>query len=443
MESNSIALDITCTETAPCCLTMTVTVPAARAKSVYASTTRKFSSQIKLPGFRSGKIPAKILLGRFGEPIIEETTNKLLQDSIAEAVKEKALHLAARPVLADDQSEKKYVPDQDFSFTVNLEVFPEVVLPEYKGIQVTRNAVEVSETEVEDMIHGWLEQRSTFEKVDRPAQTNDMLKLSYHADAPEGLLADGKPNYLLKADNTWLMLREPEMLPGTSTALLGVTADSQKDVEITFPEDFRLEALKGKTFLYHFSIAEVQGQVIPQLDEKIFEEVGVKDREELYERVRTNIAAHKIQDEDEKVAGQVVEALLSGQDFAVPPTLLKQQQEQLVERQRMALLRNKVSGAELEEKIAAYESEAEQQAANSIRRSVLLQKIGKVEKIELSPEELARAIGMLAQREGVTIEVAMRKVRDSGQFEIIAQSMLERKVIDFLTKEAVVTEVKA
>ena len=83
MESNSIALDITCTETAPCCLTMTVTVPSVRAKSVYDSMARKVSGQIKLPGFRSGKIPSKILHGRFGKQIIAETSSKLLQDSVA------------------------------------------------------------------------------------------------------------------------------------------------------------------------------------------------------------------------------------------------------------------------------------------------------------------------------------------------------------------------
>ena len=442
MESNSIALDITCTETAPCCLTMTVTVPSVRAKSVYDSMARKVSGQIKLPGFRSGKIPSKILLGRFGQQIIAETTNKLLQDSVAEAVKEKGLHLAGQPVLADEAA-KQYVSGQDFTITVNLEVFPELVLPEYKGIQVTRNTVEISDTEVEEMIQGWLEQRSTFDKVDRPAQKNDMLKLSYQADAPEELLSDSKMSYLLKAENTWLMLREPEMLPGTSTALLEVSAGMQKDVEIAFPENFRIEGLKGKTFLYHFSITEVQGQVIPPLDEKIFQEVGVKDRDELYARVRENLAVRKNQEEDEKVAEQVMEALLSGQDFAVPPTMLKHQLAAMVERQRQALQRSKVAEEELKAQIAAYESEAEQQAANIIRRGILLQQIARQEKITITQAEVARVIGMLAQREGITQEVAFRQLRDNGQLDSIPVNLVESKVIDLLTKAALVTEVKA
>lgn len=442
MESNSIALDITCTETAPCCLTMTVTVPSVRAKSVYDSMARKVSGQIKLPGFRAGKIPSKILHGRFGKQIIAETSSKLLQDSVAEAVKERALHLAAQPVLADD-IEKEYVPDQDFSFAVNLEVFPKISLPEYKGIQVTRAAVEVSDTEVEEMIQNWLEQRSTFEKVERPSQKNDMLKLSYHADAPEELLSDSKLRYLLKADNTWLMLREPEMLPGTQTALLEVSAGTQKDVEITFPENFRIDTLKGKTFLYHFSITEVQGQVMPLLDEKIFQEVGVKDREELYGRVRDNIAARKKQAEDEKVNAQILSALLSGVDFAVPPTLLKHQQTDLLERRRMALQRSKIAEDELQGKIAAYESEAAQQALNTIRRSLLLQEIAQQEQISVTQTEVAQVIAMLAQREGISQEAALRKMRDNGQLEHIHVSILESKVIDLMSKAAVVTEVKA
>lgn len=442
MESNSIALDITCTETAPCCLTMTVKVPAARAKSVYDNVTKKVASQVKVPGFRSGKIPAKILNARFGNEILAETSQRLVQDFFELAAKEKGLNLATRPQLVDGDI-PEYKIGEDFSFAMHFEVFPDVVLPEYKGIQVTQNAIVVSDSEVEDALNGWLEQRSTFEKVERPAQKNDMLKLSYHADVPEELVEDKALSYLLKADNTWMVLREPEYLPGAQTALLGVAADEQKDVEISFPEDFRFEELKGKTLLYHFSVKEVQAQVMPALDEKIFQEVGVKDSEELHERIRKSLVYGKTSQEEEKVRAQVIDALLSGQDFAVPPTLLKKRKESLMENFLQSLQRDLLSDDEKNAKIAAYESEAEAQASRDLRRIVLLEKIAEVEKITGSQSEIMNVIGMMAQREGITFDVALRRLHDSGQITSLVSSIVESKAIALLVKEAVKTEVEA
>lgn len=442
MESNSIALDIVCTETAPCCLAMTVTVPATRAKSVYDSTSKKISAKVKLPGFRSGKIPAKILTARYGKEIIAETSQRLLQESTNEALKEKNFDLVVQPSLAEGGI-KEYALGEDFAFTVNLEIFPKIALPEYKGIQVTRNAVVVNDDEVEEMINGWLEQRSTFEKVDRPAQKDDMLKLSYHADAPEELLSNQKLTYMLKAENTWLMLRVPEMLPGTQTALLEVSAGDKKDTEISFPDDFRIEELKGKTFLYHFEINEVQGLKRAELDEKILTEVGVKDAEELRVRVRENILASKKRIEDGKVTEQLIDALLSGQDFALPPTPLKRLKDAYMERQRQSLQRDNTAEDEIEAKLASSETEAETQTARMLRRSLLLRAVATAENITCSQQEVAQVVALMAQRQGISFEQAFRDVSKNGQLDVIFNNLLEGKVLDFLAKEAVQTEVEA
>ncbi len=442
MESNSMALDIVCTETAPCCLEMSVTVPSKRAKAVYNSTLKQVSAKMKLPGFRAGKIPTKMITNRFGKEIISETMEKLVQESVKEALEEKKLSLASKPSLLKAE-QKEYVVDEDFSFTVEMEILPALTLPEYKGIQVTRNAIVVSDDEIEESINGWLEQRSTFEKVERPAQKNDMLKLSYHADAPEELLSIEKLTYLLKAENTWLMLREPEMLPGAQTALLEATAGSKKDTEIAFPDDFHVEELKGKTFLYHFEINEVQGLKLPQLDEKIFAEVGVKDAEELRARVRDNILASKKRNEDAKVREQLLDALLSGQDFVLPPTSLKQQKNAYIEYQRQDLQRENVAEEEINAKLASYEAEAEELAARTIRRSLLLREISKVENITCGEQEVLQIITMLAQQQGISVEKAARDLTESGRLDNILHGMLENKVLNFLAKEATQTEVEA
>ncbi|MFA6929637.1 MAG: trigger factor [Lentisphaeria bacterium] len=441
MESKSINLDITCTETAPCCLTMAVTVPAARAKSVYDNISRKISGQARLPGFRAGKLPDKILFARFGKQILDETMESLVRDSINEAIQEKGYNLAARPRLLEEEK-IEYKLGQDFSFNSKLEIFPEITLPEYKGIQVSRDAVEVSDTEVNDMIREWLEQRSTVEKVDRPAQKNDMLKLSYTAQAPEELLDNPKLKYLLKAENTWLMLREPEMLPGTQTALLAVSAGDQKDIDITFPENFRIDEFKGKSFSYHFDISEVQGQLIPELNEKIFQEVGVKDKEELDTRVRENLLSRKNQEAEQKVDEQVIEALLSGQDFPVPPSMLKVEQAHLLERYRSAATRGGIKEEELKDKVAAFEAQAEQEAVRKIRRTFLLMEIGKKENIYPEHQEVTQVITEMAQREGVPLEVAGRKLKENGQLESIMAGILEMKVLRFLVNSAEQVEVK-
>ncbi len=435
MEFTASDLQIIRTEPAPCLVNLEVIVPADKAQMAYKQISRKYAQKARVPGFRAGKIPAHILAKRYGQNILAETTDTLFKSAYDTALQAEKIRQATS-MKKEDLELEGYQVGQEFSFKLRLEVEPEFELPEYVGVNVSSNEVQVGEDEVSTVIDNLREQRATHSKVERASQRGDMLKLSYKSTAPAELLENDKVKYFLQAENTWLLLQEPELLPGTITILDGVKAEEQKEAELTFPQDHYSEELRGKTFTYTFDIHEVQGRTLPELDEEFCKSLGVADSEELKKRVEETLNRGKQQEEDQKATGQILDALVAGQDFALPPTLMQATTQRLLDLFKQRAENRELEPEQLNAKLAAYEAEAEQKAARSQRLDLILNHIAQKEELAPSNDEITMAIANHARENQKTVQEMFKEMEKSGQLEQVYRQLIRYKTLEFLLAKA-------
>ena len=352
------------------------------------------------------------------------------------------MDLYTRPTFNEENSAPLYVPGQDYSFTFTVEVYPKITLPQYLGISVSKTEVAVTPEEIDEYIQNILEQRMTFESVQRPAQQGDMLQANYTADAPEEMLANDQIKYLLKGENSWLMLREPELLPGVATALLNLSAGEHKDVELSFPADFRNEALQGKTYMFHFDILEVKGKVVPALDENFLKELKIESEEKLRAVIKDMLSNRKQQSEDGKVRSQLQQALLSGQDFPVPPSMLQLHKNKYLQEQARLMAYQGMKEDDITAKLKENDSETDSNATTAARLEVVLRQIGLTEKITVTNQMLANVIANFAEQNKIPFSKAVQKMREGGQMQEVSRAIFQELALNAVVTAAQIEVIK-
>lgn len=428
---------------APCRVKLTVELPVERVAKVHRDSVVKFNRQAPVKGFRPGKIPAKILMGRFGDAIAEHAKSELLEAGVREAIEQSGLEPESRPVIEDEKT-LRVLPGESFVFAFVFDVAPEFTLPEYKGIEVTRDAAAVSDDSVAEWIDTWLQRQAHYTKVERAAAEDDLLKASYKATLPEG--GEAPPpsaKFYIEAEDTWLPLRQPELLPGVAALLAGCKAGDEKDIEITFPADFGEACLAGRTFPYHVSVSEVHGLEKPEFDDALAQKAGLDSAEQIRERVRMNLEVEKKREADRAVRDQVVRALTATLDFPLPAIMLNRTVASVMQRLREEQAR---SGAKPENAQKSHDemvARANQRAREELIRFYALQKVAEAENIQLEAKDLDQALDMFAQMQQVTPKVVLRRLRDSGRLNDLLLNLREAKTVDRLVELAKVTETAA
>jgi trigger factor len=419
-------------ETAPCVAEITVTAgPETTAKYCRAAR-MEYGKQVKVPGFRPGKIPAKILEAQFGPGIRAAAQEQLIRKSADAALKE-LKHETTRDTSIASRTPDLLEEGKEFQYVIKTEYYPEITLPDLKTITTTLEAVSVSDEEVDNTIKEWLQYRSKLEKQDRAAQAEDLLQVNYTCDAPEEFQAESfKGNHLVKAEKTWLILRQPEMLPGATAALAGASAGESKDFAVTFPEDHYIEDLRGKTFNYHVEVLEVHGYIVPELTDELAKEAGAENAEDMHKKVRENLEATKKNGAEEKCKNEILDKLAEAlADTPLPPGLVALTKQNCLD--------NLAKQKENAEKSA---EEKEAMAAKEANKIVLqdlivmqLQKDHK-DKISVSPEEFMNTMEYLAGRERINVETLLNRLKGTGRLESINFNLIFAKAMTFLFENA-------
>ena len=419
-------------ETAPCVAEITVTAgPETTAKYCRAAR-EEYRKQAKLPGFRPGKVPTQILEAQFGSGIRASAQENLFRKSVDAAIKESGYDatrytdiISTEPQLLEANKEFKYV--------LKVEYFPKITLPDLKSISVTLEAVTVADEDVDNTIKEWLQYKSKLEKQDRAAQAEDLLQVSYSCDAPEEFLADTfKGHHLLKAEKTWLILRQPEMIPGATAALAGVSAGESKDFAVTFPEDHYVEELRGKSFNYHVDVIEVQGYITPELTDDLAKEAGAESAEDLRKKVRENLELTKKNAAEEKCKADIFKKLTEALgDTPLPPSLLE-------DMKKAALQQLSSDKAKADKPQEEKDAMAAQQAKEMLCEQLIIRKISQdhAQEVAVTNEEWFRTIGAMADSQHVNIETMVNRLKSSDRLDMVSFNLTLAKVKDFLFKNA-------
>lgn len=419
---------------------LVVTVEAAEVENEHKELVTEFAKVARIPGFRPGKAPAPIVAKRFSKEIQEELDNRILSNAYREGIKQ--TELVPMKIIEAPESEIKRGEDLELKFV--LDIRPDFNLPEYKGLPVTEDSEEVTEEEIQEVIEELRNQRADFDKVEREAQKGDYVKVTYEGkigDEPVADLVEEHPIYG-KQSNTWEEAgSEHSPIPGLADSLQGMKEGDKKEITAQFPDDLSIESLKGKEATYAIEVHEVRTRVLPELDDEFFKTLGVKDLSELKERITEDLKSQKETRNYNAKRQQVSERLVEAIEFPLPESAVDQETDNLLKQIVSSNVRQGVSEEKLDENKQEIFDGARKGALHRVKTQLILARIAEEEKIEVDEDDLSRYIYFEAQQRRTSPDEIVKELRKNPeQVDEIRQGLLLDKTLDFLVKNATVTD---
>jgi len=301
---------------------MTVGIPAEQIDTQVNARLKQASKTVKINGFRKGKVPMSVVEQRFGAGIRQEVVGDAINRSFYEAVALENVRPAGAPSI-----EPKNIDEAgaDVEFVATFEVYPEVALGDLTSIEVAKPVAEVKAEDVDNMIEILRKQQAQFVAVERAAAADDQVNINYVGTK------DGEEFEGGKAEGSDLVLGSNQMIPGFEDGIMGMSAGEEKTIDVTFPEDYHSEELKGAAVQFAIKVNTVSEQTLPELNDEFFAKYGVEEGGE--DKFRTEVAANMERElknaVTNKVKTQVMDGLLASTEVEVPSALRATEVRQL------------------------------------------------------------------------------------------------------------------
>ncbi len=417
-----------------------IEVPAEALKDAYGKISQKYAKGASVPGFRKGYAPLDVIRMRYKEEIKNEVLQQILPEKVSEAIQEHKLHPLSEPDLQIDNPEKvKVNGSEPIKLHVHVEVMPEIPLPKYKGLEVTRRRRPVDESELEDLIAKRLEEQSALIPVEgRKSELGDTVI----ADL-EGIFEgepDGDP---IKAENLEVVLGDEVIEKAFTENLVGVAEDEEKDFSVTYAADFTSEVLAGKTVHYKAKVKSVGKMEVPEMNDEWAKSLdeGYDSLDDLRKKLRTDLETYADTDADARVRNNAIAKLIEENSFEVPNTLIENQARNLLNNfaqdlQQRGVDLNKVESNFVEMAFTQMKTQAER----DVRGALLLEKIAEAENVEVTREEIDAEIGKLAEYYRTTPAEVLESLEKQGGTGTIDNNLRTRKSIEALIAKAKVIE---
>ena len=389
---------------------------------------RKNRNRIMLPGFRKGKAPRKMIEAMYGAHVFyEDGLEEIFPEIYEEAVVKQDLKAIGRPSLTD----MNINDDSSVTITITTDVYPEVTLGDYKGLEVEKAEVSVCDEQVAAELDRMAQNVASTETVERAAQMGDTANIDFEG-FDNGVPFDGG-----KGDNFDLKLGSGSFVPGFEEQIVGMTVGEEKDIDITFPEDYHAE-LAGKPVVFHVKLNKVTETVVPALDDEFAKDVSEFDTlEELKADIRAKALEQAQKQADRDFENACVEKAAENTTVDMPAALVEAELDSQMERFAYQLQMSgysmeqyaKMMGGDLSTMRNAFRPAAEKQA----KINVTLEKIAEVEGIVVSDEDLAAEYEALAAQ----YQLELDKVKGMVPAEEITASLKVRKAIKVIVDSAV------
>ena len=411
-------------------ITVTADVVAEAEDKVY----KRQKSQISIPGFRKGKAPKKIIEKMYGEGVfLSDAINDVINETYPDAVKECGEEIVSNPKIDLSQAE----PGKDLIYTAEVALKPEVKLGKYKGVEIEKlEAPKVSEEDIEKELKRQQDANAKIVDVtDRPVQNGDMIKLDF-AGTVDGEAFDGGT-----ATDYDLTVGSHSFIPGFEEQLVGMNVGEEKDVEVTFPEDYHEKKLAGKPAVFHCKVNSVKTKVLPELNDAFADEVSEFSTLDEYKAdIRKNLEVRKEEEHKNAKQNEAVAAAVEDAKIDIPEAMLRTQQENIANEFAQNM---QYQGMRLETYLQYTGQTKEQfleqlkpQAEQRIRNSLVLEAVAEAENIEVTDEDLKDEYQKMADQYHMPVE-NVEKVFESDQMkDDLKKDVRIRKAADFIADNA-------
>ncbi len=384
------------------------------------------AKKVRIDGFRKGKVPLKIVEQRYGASILQDALSDLMQKNFIEAIVQEKIN----PVGAPTYTPTEYKDGEDYTFTVEFEVYPEVKIKDLDKIEVEKPVAEVVDADVETMIETLRKQQGTWKEVDQSAKEQSRVTLDFVGQV------DGEEFEGGKANDFVLVLGQGRMIPGFEDAILEHKANDQFDINVTFPEDYHAENLKGKPAVFSATLKKVEELELPELTEDVIKRFGIADGtvESLRIEVRKNMSRELNATIRNKIKAQVIDGLVKNNEIDVPSAL--------VEREIDVLRQQAVSrfGGNIKQPIDLPKELFEAEAKRRVSVGLLFSEIIESNKIKADDAKVKSLIDEIASAYEDPKEVLEYYSKDKKAMDNIRSVAIEDQVVDLLLASAKVTD---
>lgn len=398
-----------------------VTVPAADIAKEQEEELKRVGAQVKMPGFRPGKVPLAQLKAKYGKDVMGDVLQNAINNAARKVVEEKKL----RPALQPDVKITSFEEGGDLSFDMNFEVFPEVPALDYSKITVDELTAEVPESEVEESVKRLAKSRTHPHKKDGKADKGDVVKIDFLGKK------DGTPFAGGEGKGFHLELGSGQFIPGFEDQLVGVSAGDKKIVNVTFPEQYHSKDLAGQAATFDVEVHEVAYLHVPDIDDKLASGFGFDSLDKLKEAVREQLGSEFKAASRAKAKKQLFDILDETLKIDVPKNMLKLESESVLKQVEEA---KKAGDPELAEKSDdEIKKEYEAIAKRRVKLGILLSEIGRSNNIQVGREELSAAVmNQARQYPGQEDKVFAFYQKNPQQLDDLRGPILEEKAVDFI-----------
>ena len=408
---------------------MHVTVPSDEIESQITEKIRQRAKQVRLKGFRPGKVPLKEVKRRFGDGIRQEVSSEVIQSTYGQALQQEEISPAGRPKIEDVKIEE----GQDLEYTAIFEVFPEIAVASFEGVVVEKPISEVAESDIDTMIDTLRKQRVEYTEVERASEEKDKVNLDFEGFIDEEAFEGGK------AEGADIVLGSGSMIPAFEEGMVGLSAGEEKDLDVTFPENYQADNLAGKEAVFKIKVNGVSEPILPELNDEFFELFDVTEGglEAFRDEVRSNMELELDAAMNAKVKEQVMDGLDQTNKLILPHALIAQE----IDRMRQEAIQQFGGGAASQLDPSLLPSEMfSDQAEKRVKLGLLVNAIAEQNEIRPDDTKIKDMIETMASSYEDPEQVKNFYYSNDQQLNQIQNMVLEEQIVQLVMESAQVTE---
>ena len=391
---------------------------------------RDYSKAARIPGFRPGKVPAKVVRQRFRDQILHDVVHGLIPRAVDEALRDKGIEPVDTPDIKDVVVEE----GQPLKFTAAFETVPSFDPGDYSTLTLRATDNTVGDEAVNDALNSLRERSARYEPVeDRGVETGDSVQLDLErtATGPDGQAQTDRH------EGVTVDLGGPANPPGFDEALLGMNAGERKTFDVTYPADYPVTELAGTTVQYDASIKAIRKRVLPDLDDEFAKDLGnFENLDALRQRVRADLEHQMMHENEREVRGDLIKQLAARVNIEVPATLLEREIDRRVEEFVRRLIEQQVDPMKTNINWEEFREKQREAAAEAVKSALMLDEVSRRENITASDAEVDEEVARYAERTGRTPAAVRSRLEKEGGLGRVYAGIRRERTMDFLLSRA-------
>jgi trigger factor len=406
---------------------ISVEIPAEEVARETEVIVQKYQKVARLPGFRSGHVPASIIKQRFKEDLKSDVVEALVPRYFRKEAEKQGLIPVSQPRVTDLHIHE----GEPLRFKASFEIMPEINVEGYKELRADHPEIVVKDEEVEEALNGVREQHATFTSIEgRPLADGDFAQASMDGK-PKNDDGSAKPVHM---DEVLIEIGGKNTVPEFSENLRGANAGDEREFEVSYAEDTNDKRLAGKTFVYTVKIQAIKQKNLPELNDEFAKELGeFTNLDQVRKQIRDNMEAERKHDAELEAKNKLVTELVKRNDFEVPESLVDRQIDVRLERGLRALAAQGMKMEDMKKMdLPRLRVGQRDQAVQDVKSSLLLERIAELEKIDVGEDELNHELEALAHQSKQTSEAVRARLTQDGGLDRIRNRIRSEKTLDFL-----------